>query len=72
MNADGSNQVGLTEKYKINATGISWTPDSQQLLFNAQIDNQSDVFLLSVDDAKLINLTNNPANDYDAIWWQSN
>ena len=57
----------LTKKFNLNPTTVVWMPDSENLLVTAQVNNQSEIFLLPIDGSDPINLTNNPANDYGAV-----
>ncbi len=46
-----------------------WSPDSRWIAFEQQ-DNEynSDIFILSVDDGKVVNISRHPNNDINATW----
>lgn len=57
----------LTHTPKIVQQDISWSPDSQNILYSADNQGQKDVFLIDLT-GKITNLTNRPSNDYGATW----
>ncbi|MBA3766097.1 MAG: hypothetical protein H0W99_03740, partial [Acidobacteria bacterium] len=67
MNADGSNQEMLTGVY----FNPDWSPDGTKITVDGiGIGNNGkrDIFTINNDGTGPINLTNNPAEDYDPAW----
>jgi hypothetical protein len=68
----------LLYEFEENTLGVSeigsiqWSPDATQVAFCAYLQGQSnsDVFLLSLSDGVLVNLTSNLPGDQDLILWQ--
>jgi len=67
MDADGSNQVNLTNAPgdDLNAT---WSPDGANLAFDSNRNGNRDVFRMTSGGAGQTNLTSNPALDVDPDW----
>ena len=74
MNANGTNPINLTQTPE-RADGISsWSPDGKQIaftsaaLFNKSTLANSDIFVMDIDRANPINLTNHDALDQTPDW----
>ena len=67
MQADGSTAVNLTKSPEVDERGISWSPDSQQLLFTALVNDQLEIFVVGLN-TPLVNLTQNAADDFAPLW----
>ncbi|MFC1552339.1 SUMF1/EgtB/PvdO family nonheme iron enzyme [Candidatus Latescibacterota bacterium] len=70
MNADGSNQIRLTDTP--DASWPSWSPDGTQIAFNSNLNYGSganhEVFVINADGFNQTRLTDNPANDSMPSW----
>jgi Tol biopolymer transport system component len=68
MNADGSNQVNLT-----NAPGEDvdpvWSPDGSRILFTSSRDGNPEVYVMQADGSNPTNLSRSPAIDRNPSWY---
>jgi len=70
MDADGSNDIQLTDTYKNGGNGlhdsyhISWSPDGNKLLFISNRDDNEEIYIMNKDGSNPVNLTRNAAEDY--------
>jgi Tol biopolymer transport system component len=64
MNADGSNQVNLTNHWG-NDIQPTWSPDGTRIAFMSDRDGIFDIYVMGSDGSNPVNLTNNPTR-YDA------
>src|SRR5439155_12680895 len=58
MNADGSNQVNLTNDNSVDNGYASWPPDGTHTAFTRGASD-AEVYVMDADGANLVNLTNN-------------
>ena len=70
MNADGSNQVNLTNNSNNPAflASPAWSPDGTKILFVSDRDGNREIYVMNADGSGAINLTNNPAADDCPTW----
>ena len=74
MNADGTNPINLTRSVEKAERVSTWSPDGKQIAFtSAELFNghplvNSDIFVMAVDGANPINLTNHDALDQTPDW----
>jgi len=64
INADGTNKKRLTT----DGNNSSWSPDGKKIVFDSERDGNSEIYVMNADGSHQINLTNNPAWDYDPVW----
>jgi TolB protein len=76
MDADGSNQVALTEDFSIAAgkdqdQQLSWSPDGTQVAvaFREGTSGEPDIYVMDADGSNLVNLTNDSTADDKAPAW---
>jgi len=69
MNADGSNQVRLTNN-SARDYRPSWSPDGSKIIFASDRDGNMEVYIMNADGSNQIRLTNNPAWDYEPAWYR--
>ena len=68
MNADGSNQVRLTD-HPAQEREPSWSPDGSKITFTSQRDGNHEVYMMNADGTNQRNLTNfSGGNDYQSVW----
>jgi WD40 repeat protein len=67
-NSDGSNPVQLTSFNTGFTNAPRWSPDGQHLVFGANINNNFDIYLISVDSGVLRRLTTEPTNEGRPSW----
>ena len=69
MKSDGSSNRPLIDITPNYCVGLSWSPDGAKILFDLRGENQpGDIYAINTDGSGPVNLTNNPANDYDPSW----
>jgi len=64
INADGTNKKRLTT----DGNNSSWSPNGKKIVFDSERDGNAEIYLMDADGSHQINLTNNPAWDYDPVW----
>jgi Tol biopolymer transport system component len=67
MNADGSNQVRLTNN-SFADSNPSWSPDSSKLTFATNRDGNFEIYSMNSNGSSQINLSNNSSSDFDPVW----
>lgn len=72
MNADGSNQVRLTDSLG-NDDSSSWSPDGSRIIFRRDrerdcCDPNSQIWVMAADGTGQVNLSGNQYGDYSASW----
>lgn len=67
MNADGSNQINLTN-HPANDWNPSWSPDGTQIVFTSDRDGNTEIYVMNVDGSDVQRLTENTASDDHAQW----
>ncbi len=45
-----------------------WSPDGNRLVFTSDLSGTDDVYLIAADGTGLVNLTDSPTQDHDALW----
>jgi Tol biopolymer transport system component len=73
MNADGSEQVNLTnspDSQEAIRGDFAWSPDGRQILYHSDKTGNADIYVMDADGQNQTNLTNNPAMDFSSIWVQ--
>ena len=68
MNPDGSGLTLLTGGVVADRGFPSVSSDGTQLAFTASHEGNDDIYILNIDDGQLINLSNNPARDWEPTW----
>ena len=73
MNADGTNQVNLTNNPG-NDSMPAWSPDGKHIAFCSDRDRTGDtdlnteIYRMQADGSNQVRLTNNPAQDMSPNW----
>ena len=67
MNADGSNQVRLTQN---DATDYvpTWSPDGSKIAFASARDGETEIFVMNADGSNQVQLTQNNVVDVSPTW----
>jgi Tol biopolymer transport system component/DNA-binding CsgD family transcriptional regulator len=77
VNADGSGQTNLTNNPGDDGGSgvggpmgpdIAWSPDGSRIAFLTRRDGNGEIYIMNADGSGQTNLTNNPGEDYAAIW----
>jgi len=67
MNADGSNQIPLTNNSSNNGEP-SFSPDGTKIAFWSKRDGNNEIYIMNADGTGQTNISNNAANDHDPIF----
>jgi Tol biopolymer transport system component len=67
MNADGTDQVRLTENSESD-WGPAWSPDGQRIAFASERDGNGEIYVMNANGSGQTNLTDNPAHDLAPTW----
>ncbi|MDQ3679629.1 MAG: hypothetical protein M3378_03630 [Actinomycetota bacterium] len=67
MNADGTNQVRLTNN-TFQDSLPSWSPDGTRIAFNSFRDGDHEIYVMNADGTNPIRLTNSPGEDAHPQW----
>ncbi len=65
MNADGSNQMPLTN---FPAEAPTWSPDGQRIAFASNRDGNWEIYVMRADGSNVTRLTRDAARDTDPTW----
>ncbi len=72
MNADGTNQTRLTTGNHsgpyVRAWGLSWSPDSSQIVFPSNRDGNQEIYAMDVDGRNQRNLTRSTDAESSPVW----
>ncbi len=70
MNADGTNQVNLTNNSERDDMTSTWSPDGNKIAFVSEDDNgNSDIYVMDSNGTNQVNITNTPAIDESMPSW---
>lgn len=67
MDADGSNQIRLTNSLRMD-NYPKWSPDDTKIAYNSYKDNQNDICIMNTDGTNQVNLTENSPGDWFTAW----
>jgi Tol biopolymer transport system component len=67
MNADGSNQVNLTNNSSLDGFS-AWSPDGSQIAFLSNRDGNREIYVMNADGSNQVNLTNHSDVDVSPSW----
>jgi Tol biopolymer transport system component len=65
---DQSRQRSVTSLQNASVNIGSWSPDGRSIAFDATIDGNTDIYIVSADGGPLTRLTNSPAMEMDPEW----
>jgi Tol biopolymer transport system component len=68
MDADGSNQVNLTNTAEVSETGPVWSPDGLRIAFSRGDDYFRDLWVMAEDGSNQVNITNDPGWTFGPSW----
>ncbi len=76
INSDGSNRFTLTDyppdedvEFPTEVWSFDWSPGATHIIFEGELNNQRDIFIIESDGGKLRNLTNTPdLNEYTPVY----
>jgi Tol biopolymer transport system component len=67
MDADGSNQVNLTDQPTYDASP-AWSPDSTKIAFMSDRSGDSEIYVMNADGSSPVKITNSPGSDGSPSW----
>jgi len=67
MNADGSNQVNLTNNYNNDFDPV-WSPDGERIAFVSGRDRNNEIYVMNADGSEPRRLTDNTDDDVKPDW----
>ena len=67
MNADGSDQVRLTDNPAEDFLA-AWSPDGTRIAFTSRRDENAEIYVMDADGSNLTRLTNNSDDDIRPAW----
>jgi Tol biopolymer transport system component len=67
MNSQKADVLQLTY-HSEGSHGPSWSPDGGWILYYAEVDGAYEIYVMRTDELKPLNLTKNPANDFEPAW----
>lgn len=79
MNADGTDQINLTNDPVASDAGPAWSPNGRQIAFASNAGGRHGIFVMNADGTGVVRLTENqavqiidgmpvPASDVDPSW----
>ena len=69
MNADGSEQINITNDPEIKELSPDWSPDGNKILYRAQAGKIPKIFIMNIDGSEKTDLTyNRNSRDVGATW----
>lgn len=70
MNADGTNQLQVTDAKKGYAFNPRWSPDGKKIIFQASRKDKkdADIYIVDIDGENLVQLTTNKSEDITPYW----
>ncbi len=68
MNADGGNQRPLLPFVAANHLGPRWSPDGKSVAFYTNRDGNLEIYVASVADDQVVNVSQNAADDFSPAW----
>lgn len=68
MNADGSDQIALTNTPQIDEGFPAWSPDGQRLAYTTRRNGNNEVYVMNADGSNPVRLTDNLADDFAPSW----
>ena len=69
MNADGSNQVNLTNQPPgFHSFSPTWSPDGRQIAFSTLRDGSTEIYVMDADGSNPVRLTHDPVSDNFPAW----
>ena len=67
MNADGSDQTLLLEDQS-GASDLAWSRDGGKIVFSSDKDGNFQLYMLLLEDSRVVQLTSPPGANYGASW----
>ena len=67
MDADGSNQVNLTDQPTYDGSP-AWSPDSTKIAFMSRRDGDPEIYVMNADGSSPVKITNSPGEDASPSW----
>ncbi len=67
VNADGSNQKGLTNSQGFDGEPV-WSPDGSRIAFGSGRHGNAEIYVMNSDGSNPTRLTTDPAEDYAPVW----
>lgn len=68
MDANGSNWQQLTDASYATAIAPAFSPDGRWIAFVSNRAGNNDIYIMSLEDGRVIQLTDDPSNDEHPIW----
>ncbi|UCE97421.1 MAG: PD40 domain-containing protein [Dehalococcoidia bacterium] len=68
MNADGSNQINLTNNPFSRDSRPIWSPDDSMIAFISNRDGNNEIYVMNADGSNVTRLTNNSMSDDYPMW----
>ena len=68
MNADGSNQINLTNTPDIDEGFPSWSPEGTHIAYTTRRDGNNEIYVMNADGTNPSRWTDNPADDFAPAW----
>jgi Tol biopolymer transport system component/predicted Ser/Thr protein kinase len=66
--AEGNGAVQLTHLFGVNVGSPVWSPDGNQILFDARVDGNPDIWVMNADGSEHRRVTNEPSEDVTPAW----